>query len=105
VLGLAGIVAAGGQVAVAVAGSGDVVGAGLWPAPKAGLVEVLGIAVLPEHRGRGLAGSLASVLTGEALRRGHQPFLQVEQDEPERIYERLGYRVIGTMADARLPVR
>ncbi|HEX5121279.1 MAG TPA: GNAT family N-acetyltransferase [Pseudonocardiaceae bacterium] len=105
VLGLPGIVRAGGCVAVAVDPSGDVVGSGLWPSPKEGLVEVLGIGVLPAHRGRGLARSLASVLTDAALRQGDQPFLQVADDEPERIYERLGYRVIGAMADARLTVR
>jgi predicted GNAT family acetyltransferase len=57
--------------------------------------------VLPDHRRRGIAAAVASALTEEALRRGHQPFLQVEKDEPFRIYERIGYQVIGDMADAR----
>lgn len=93
----------GGCVALATEeATGAPAGAGLWPPQRFGLVEVLGIGVLPDHRRRGIAASVASALTEEALRRGHQPFLQVEKDEPFRIYERIGYQVIGDMADARL---
>jgi hypothetical protein len=31
---------------------------------------------------------------------GHRPFLQVEKDEPARLYGRIGYRMIGEMATA-----
>ncbi len=102
-LGLPGIVRRGGCVALATTDAGQPVGAGLFPPPRSGLVEVLGVGVLAAHRRRGIARAVAAALTTEALRRGHQPFLQVEKDEPLRIYERLGYRVIGTMVDARLP--
>lgn len=102
-IGLAGIVRRGGCVALATDESTDVpVGAGAWPPPRFGLVEVLGVGVLPTHRRRGIARALTSALTEEALRRGHQPFLQVERNEPLRVYERIGYRTIGAMADARL---
>jgi GNAT superfamily N-acetyltransferase len=101
-LGLPRIVRRGGGVALATADDGQPVGSGLFPPPRHGLVEVLGVGVLAGHRRRGIARALAAALTAAALERGHEPFLQVEKDEPLRIYERLGYRVIGTMADARL---
>jgi hypothetical protein len=60
--------------------------------------------VLPEHRRHGVGRLVTAALTAEALRRGFQPFLQVEKDEPARLYERIGYRRIGEMADARRPI-
>lgn len=101
-LGLPTLVASGGCVAVAETESGTIVGAGVRPPPRDGLVEIFGVAVAPEHRRRGLARSITGELTSTALGLGQQPFLQVEKDEPFRIYERLGYRVVGEMADARL---
>lgn len=101
-LGLPGIVRHGGCVALATTEAGEPVGTGLFPPPRHGLVEVLGVGVLSGHRRRGVARAVAAALTEAALGRGHQPFLQVADDEPARIYERLGYQVIGTMADARL---
>jgi ribosomal protein S18 acetylase RimI-like enzyme len=101
-IGLVHTVKKGGCVALAVEeATGTPVGAGVWPAPRDGLVEIFGIGVLPEHRRRGLARLVTGVLTEAALDRGLQPFLQMERDEPGRIYERLGYHVIGEMADAR----
>jgi GNAT superfamily N-acetyltransferase len=101
-LGLPGIVRHGGCVALATTEAGEPVGTGLFPPHRHGLVEVLGVGVLAGHRRRGVARAVAAALTAAALDRGHQPFLQVGDDEPARIYERLGYQVIGTMADARL---
>ena len=101
-IGLVHVVKKGGCVALAVEeASGTPVGAGVWPAPRDGLVEVFGVGVLPDHRRHGLARLVTGLLTEEALHRGLRPFLQVEKDEPGRIYERLGYHVIGEMADAR----
>jgi GNAT superfamily N-acetyltransferase len=99
--GLLRLIANGGCVAIAEAPDGTLVGAGVFAQPSGGLVEIAGVGVLPKYRRHGVGRLLASALTQEALRRGHQPFLQVEKDEPERIYQRLGYRVIGDMADAR----
>ncbi|HEY3752792.1 MAG TPA: GNAT family N-acetyltransferase [Pseudonocardiaceae bacterium] len=101
-IGLVRIVKKGGCVALAVEeATGTPVGAGVWPAPRDGLVEVFGVGVLPDHRRRGLARLVTGMLTEQALHRGLRPFLQVEKDEPGRVYERLGYHVIGEMADAR----
>jgi GNAT superfamily N-acetyltransferase len=100
--GLRRMLANGGRVALAVhAGTGEPVGGGQFSGPQGGLVEVAAIGVLPAHRRRGVAALLTALLTDEAIRRDHEPFLQVEKDEPYRVYERLGYRVIGDMADAR----
>lgn len=95
-------IAAGGCVAVALTDDGVVVGAGAFTPPVNGLVEVGAVGIVPEHRRRGLGRLVTSALTAEAERLGYRPFLQVEKDEPERLYERIGYRVIGGMADARL---
>lgn len=84
--------------------TGEPAGAGLFMAPQGGLVEIAGVGVLPAHRRQGVGGLVTSALTEEAVRRGHRPFLQVERDEPARLYEKLGYHVIGEMADARLVV-
>jgi GNAT superfamily N-acetyltransferase len=100
--GLLRTVAAGGCVALAVhTATGAPVGGGLATDPQGGLVEIAAIGVLPEHRGHGVGALVSWALTAESLRRGHQPFLQVERDEPLRVYQRIGYRVIGDMADAR----
>ncbi|HEX5405423.1 MAG TPA: GNAT family N-acetyltransferase [Pseudonocardiaceae bacterium] len=101
-IGIVGIVKRGGCVALAVdQATGQAVGAGVRPAPRNELVEIFGVGVLPEHRRHGLARLIVGMLTEEAMCRGLQPFLQVEKDEPGRIYERLGYFTIGEMADAR----
>jgi predicted GNAT family acetyltransferase len=78
-----------------------VVGAGLYTAPEFGLTEIAGVAVLPNHQRRGIAGAITAALTTAALDRGIQPFLQFEHDEPARVYERVGYRQVGELADAR----
>lgn len=100
--GLLRVTRSGGAVAVARTDDGTVTGAGLFTPPQGGLAEVGAVGVLPDYRRRGIGRAVTSALTAEALRRGHQPFLQVEKDEPERIYQRIGYRVIGDLGDARL---
>jgi GNAT superfamily N-acetyltransferase len=93
----------GGCVALAIeTATGEPAGAGLFTGPHFGLVEIAGVGVLAGHRRRGVGRRLTTDLTAEALRRGHQPFLQAERNEPARVYQRIGYRVIGEMADARL---
>jgi GNAT superfamily N-acetyltransferase len=94
----------GGRVALVVAtATGEPVGAGLSSEPRGGLVEIAGVGVVPAHRRRGVGALVTWALTAEALRRGHEPFLQVEKDEPFRVYQRIGYRMVGEMADARRP--
>jgi len=104
--GLVRAIAEGGCVALAVAtATGAPTGAGAYTPPQGGLVEIAGVGVLPEHRRRGIGALVTWRLSAEAIRLGHQPFLQVEKDEPLRVYQRIGYRVIGEMADARRVAR
>lgn len=103
--GLVRTIEGGGRVALAVhATTGEPAGAGLSTDPQGGLVEIAGVGVLPEHRRHGIGALVTWALTAEALRRGHQSFLQVEKAEPFRVYQRIGYRVVGEMADARRPI-
>lgn len=54
----------GGLVAAAVdPATGDIVGGGQLGKPHHGVAEVAGIAVLPSHRRRGLAGAVTALLT------------------------------------------
>jgi hypothetical protein len=100
--GLLRTIADGGRVALAVeTATGAAAGAGLYTPAQGGLVEIAGVGVTGAHRRRGLGALLTWCLSAEAIRLGHQPFLQVEKDEPLRVYQRIGYRVIGEMADAR----
>lgn len=60
-----------------------------------GFQEVSGVCVHPDHRGRGYAAALMSVVAGRILARGDRPFLHVFADNVGAIalYERLGYRI------------
>jgi GNAT superfamily N-acetyltransferase len=101
-VGLVRIIADGGAVALAVeTATGAPAGAGVYTPAQGGLVEIAGVGVTPEHRRHGVGALVTWRLSAEAIRLGHQPFLQVEKDEPLRVYQRIGYRVIGEMADAR----
>jgi GNAT superfamily N-acetyltransferase len=101
-VGLVRTIADGGAVALAVETATEApAGAGAYTPAQGGLVEIAGVGVTPEHRRHGVGALVTWRLSAEAIRLGHQPFLQVEKDEPLRVYQRIGYRVIGEMADAR----
>lgn len=100
--GLRRTIESGGSVALVVHdATGEPAGAGVSTEPQGGLVEIAGVGVLPAHRRRGIGALVTWALSADALGRGHEPFLQVEKDEPLRVYQRIGYEVIGEMADAR----
>lgn len=62
-----------------------------------GVAEVAGVATLPALRRRGLAAAVTSVLAAEALRRGRSTvFLSAQDDDVARVYERVGFRRVGT---------
>ncbi len=76
--------------------TGAVVGAGSCSPIRDGLTEVAAIGVSPAYRRRGIGGALASRLGHEALSAGADlPWLMAARDGERRIYERVGYRVIG----------
>lgn len=70
---------------------GEAVGR-LWLAEDDAAIRVLDVALLPEHRGRGIGGALLASLTARCDARGVPLRLAVAHDEPDarRLYERHG---------------
>jgi GNAT superfamily N-acetyltransferase len=63
-----------------------------WPEE----LRVVDIALLPEHRGRGIGGALLAELLEEADARGVKASIHVERFNPaQRLYSRLGFRAIS----------
>lgn len=61
------------------------------------VVEVVGVATLPVARRRGLGGAVAGALARAALRAGADTvFLSAQDDAVARVYERVGFRRVGT---------
>ncbi|MFI7128960.1 GNAT family N-acetyltransferase [Nonomuraea sp. NPDC050153] len=85
----------GGLIAAAFDGE-EAVGAGQLGRPHQGVAEVAGIAVLPSHRRRGIAGAVTALLTREGAAAGvTTPFLTPADDGAARVYARVGYRKVG----------
>jgi ribosomal protein S18 acetylase RimI-like enzyme len=60
-------------------------------------LRIMDIALLPEHRGRGIGGLLIGELLDEARAAGHSVSIHVEIYNPAmRLYERLGFKQIDT---------
>jgi predicted GNAT family acetyltransferase len=61
----------------------------------AGHVELSAVCTHPDARGRGLAGTLVSVLAREVFARGETPFLGVRDDNApaRKLYDKLGFAV------------
>ncbi|MDQ2758101.1 MAG: GNAT family N-acetyltransferase, partial [Actinomycetota bacterium] len=65
--------------------------------PRGGTTEVVGVGVLPTYRRRGLAGAVTAVLARQALEAGVTTvFCGAEDDAVARVYERVGFRRVGT---------
>jgi GNAT superfamily N-acetyltransferase len=63
-----------------------------WPEE----LRVVDIALLPQHRGRGIGGALMRTLIGEADDRGVKTSIHVERFNPaQRLYARLGFRAVA----------
>ena len=59
-------------------------------------LRVVDIALLPEHRGRGIGGSLMRALIAEADEREVKTSIHVERFNPaQRLYARLGFRAVA----------
>ncbi|MBM7864564.1 GNAT family N-acetyltransferase [Lentzea nigeriaca] len=67
-------------------------------AQRAGdVVEIAGIGTLPAARRRGLGGAVTAELARDALERGAKlVFLSAGSPEIARVYERVGFRHVGT---------
>lgn len=69
--------------------------------PIDGFAEIVGVATLPSARRRGLAGALTSLLTSHALDNGVETVLLSAQNEDvARVYERIGFRRVGSTGAA-----
>jgi ribosomal protein S18 acetylase RimI-like enzyme len=65
--------------------------------PRGEVSEIVGVAVLPAYRRRGVAAALASLLAGDALDSGVTTvFCSAESDDVARVYERIGFERVGT---------
>jgi len=65
--------------------------------PRGDVTEVVGVAVLPAYRRRGLAAALTAVLARDALERGISTvFCSAQDDDVARVYESVGFRRVGT---------
>lgn len=60
-------------------------------------IRLIDISLLPEYRGRGIGTALIKALFAEADETKRAVRLQVEKTNPQaqRLYERLGFRVVG----------
>jgi ribosomal protein S18 acetylase RimI-like enzyme len=65
--------------------------------PRGDVSEIVGVAVLPAHRRRGLAAAVTALLATDAAERGVRTvFCSAESADVARIYESLGFRRVGT---------
>jgi ribosomal protein S18 acetylase RimI-like enzyme len=81
--------------AVALVG-GDPVSVGSHQ-PREEVTEIVGVATLPAFRRRGLGAAVTGLLVSDALDRGvGTVFLSAGSDDVARVYERIGFRTVGT---------
>jgi ribosomal protein S18 acetylase RimI-like enzyme len=72
--------------------------------PVAGATEIVGVATLPSARRRGVAAALVAALVEDAIARGVTTvFLGADSDDVARVYERVGFKRIGSTGAAELP--
>jgi len=64
--------------------------------------EVVGVATLPQLRGRGLGAGIASALAAHATETADMVFLAAGDDDVARVYERVGFARLATSAVAEV---
>lgn len=71
--------------------------------PRGDVSEMVGVGVLPAFRRRGLAAATAHLLARHALQHGASTvFCGAESIDVARVYERVGFRRIGTTCTAEI---
>ena len=74
----------------------DVIGTAIAMRVVSGVSEVVGVATVPEHRRRGIAGAVTGAAVAAAFAGGAQvAFLSAADAGAERIYARAGFRLAG----------
>lgn len=69
--------------------------------PVGETTEIVGVATLPAARRRGLAAAVTRALLGHARATGvRTAILSADSDDVARIYERVGFRRVGTSCEA-----
>ncbi|MBA3367422.1 MAG: GNAT family N-acetyltransferase [Geodermatophilaceae bacterium] len=58
--------------------------------------EIVGVATLPDYRGRGLGAAITAALVSDARQECSLVFLSAGDDDSARVYERAGFAQIGT---------
>ncbi|MFD4751199.1 GNAT family N-acetyltransferase [Streptomyces sp. NPDC058426] len=93
----------GGAVRYVRAADGSCAGGASCTAPALGTAELSGVGTRPTHRRRGVAAAVVSALTAYMFARGAASvWLEFSGDDSRRVYERLGYRPLGTRLYLRL---
>jgi predicted N-acetyltransferase YhbS len=93
-----------GRTVTAVAESDDGVLAVGYYQPVDGLAEVLAVATLPSARRQGLAGAVTALLANDAMQHGVRTvLLSAQDDDVARVYERVGFRRVGSTGAAQRP--
>lgn len=71
--------------------------------PRGDTTEVVGVGVLPAYRRRGVAGAVTAALSHQALEAGVTTvFCGAEDEAVARVYERVGFRRVGTACLGRV---
>jgi ribosomal protein S18 acetylase RimI-like enzyme len=74
---------------------GQAAGAGMFNPIRDGVTDLVGVTTLIPFRRRGIAAALSAFATQAAFNAGAEiVFLGPENDQAQRIYERIGYRLV-----------
>ncbi len=86
-----------GSVRVAATSGEEVLGTAVALPQVDGVIEIVGVATLPAHRRRGIAGAVTADATARAFAAGAQvAWLSAADEAAARIYQRAGYRIVAT---------
>jgi ribosomal protein S18 acetylase RimI-like enzyme len=76
---------------------GEPAGVGAYMVVLDGMTELVGIATLPEFRRRGIAAAVTAEMCRHAFEQGAATaFLTAADDDASRVYQRAGFRRVGT---------
>jgi len=84
--------------------AGEGAAAGMYLAPHANVTELVGIATLEPLRGQGIGAALTAAIAAHAFGLGVTvAFLITDNPAAQRVYERVGFRVVGAVREGTAP--